>query len=183
MDGVDDYNDILLERSVYTGAAVLRNEVSSRFYIELVNHFQAINGFELIITKILNPATHIEVTQELLHFVSLINGVFHRRFALEYLPRLCNAVTQSILQCTESNIRVFTKDKFSNIMEYLSGISRRFMTLREAKTMIEEIVLPIIKKFIESEFLDRKLNSLALLTDLVKDSRGDSKLKADPKKL
>lgn len=38
----------------------------------------------------------------------------------------------------------------------------------------------IIKKFIDSEFLDRKLNSLALLTDLIK---GDSSLRMNSKKL
>lgn len=43
--------------------------------------------------------------------------------------------------------------------------------------------MPVIKMFIDSEFLDRKLNSIALLTDLVKDSRGDSDLKVDPKRL
>ena len=57
----DDYNDILLEGKVFTECAILRKEISSTFFIQLMNHFSSIGGLSLLLSQANNPTTHLDV--------------------------------------------------------------------------------------------------------------------------
>ena len=125
-------------------------------------------GLDMLLDRIKNPATSIQTIKEILSFISQTSPVFHRKFAHAYIPVVCETAKNAILHCSESNIRLFTKDILSSILESIFNLTKRYMSVRQRHKMQEQIKMPIIKMFIDSEFLDRKLNSIALLTDLIR---------------
>ena len=106
-------------------------------------------------------------------FVAAVSPVFHRRFAVEFVPQFVNAATHSLLLCNEFNIRIFTKEKFSLLMEGLVLLMKRYLSTRQRMDRVCQTTMAIIKLFIDSDVLERKFNGLSILTDLVKDSRMD----------
>ena len=65
--------------------------------------------FETISDTIKQKEMKVEVTADLINFVLIVHGMFHRKFALGYLGDLTNAILDYINNSKESTIRNFSK--------------------------------------------------------------------------
>jgi hypothetical protein len=61
------------------------------------------------------PSAPIEVTIELVGLVAGICRLFHRQYALSYLPRLTDTLVQYLLNSSDSNIRNFSKERLDTL--------------------------------------------------------------------
>jgi hypothetical protein len=75
------------------------------------------------------------------------------------------------LKSSDSNIRNFSKERLDALFISFDEFFSRFLTLSEKKRKKYELQPRLAKMFIESQFLDRKLNSLSIMTDLIRQAR------------
>lgn len=114
---VKDYNDVLLTRGKFGGVAVCRSELSKSLdIVYFIDHLHQTGFFELLIKRLdATPPAPIEVTIELIGVVAHICRLFHREFALSYLPRLCDSLVKYLLTSPDSNIRNFNKERLDTL--------------------------------------------------------------------
>lgn len=80
-----------------------------------------------------------------------------RMFALEYIPKLKDAVFNNILKSPENNIRNMAKEKYDHIQKALDDLLKRGYSLGEKFTFMENFSIDVGKMLFKSNFLERKL--------------------------
>lgn len=132
---VDDSNDrVYTEESGKKLYAIIRSSYcKSIFLVNLVNDFGRLGGFEKVYERISNPTgwAPIETVSSLISIVGGLGTILHRDFALEYIPKLKDAVWRNLLESPEGNIRNFTKDKIEAITGGFDILLKRVVSLPE----------------------------------------------------
>ena len=67
--------------------------------------------------------------------------VYHREFALDYIPKFKEAVWRNLLKSPESNIRNFTKDKIDSLVQSFELILKRVYTVQEKQEVNINIMI------------------------------------------
>ena len=169
---VDDFNDVLLDPEMKS-IAVLRSEYCrSTLFIALVELVHTeLNLFNRVLEAIEKRSFGVEVIADLVGCISHLQPLLHRKFALSFLPKLTKALTEYIVGADEPTIRNFSKERYEYISRALTEFLKRVKPSAERKLAIEELQLGLILRFLQSEFLDRKLNAVSLLTEMVKPTK------------
>lgn len=139
--------------------------------MELVNRADELGIFRQTLEAIQQSTLPVEICSELVHVISTFSGVFSRRFAIVFLRDLADAVVQYLNRIDEANIRNFSKERCDNLMISLHDFYRRLLTAEERRKRFEVIKLNLSLKFINSDFLERKLHAITTITEFVKQSR------------
>lgn len=105
---------------------------------------------------------------DLINFVLLVSPLFHRQFAVEYLTDFTESILEYINNGKEGTIRNFSKERYEAVMTSIQEFMKRLYTLSERKTIVEKLQLDLILRFLFSDFLDRKLQAVSLLTSFFK---------------
>jgi hypothetical protein len=71
----------------------------------------------------------------------------------------------------ELTIRNFTKERFEMISSALTEFLKRVKSGSQRKAICEELQLSLAIRFLQSDFLDRKLYAVTIVTTLLKQSR------------
>lgn len=90
---------------------------------------------------------------------------------MNYLPRLTEALIRNVLNSSDTNVRNFSKERLDTLFSSISEFQLRFLWPTERKRKKFEIQPQLAQLFIDSPFLDRKLNSLTIITDLIRTTR------------
>lgn len=182
-ESMKDYCDILLDNGNFKGIAVPRPELcKSLDIIYFINHMHNKKFFDLVLDR-LNPDTPLEVTIEMIGIIAALGRLFHRRFAHLYLPLLTDRITKYLLNSSEANIRSFTKEKLDMVFVSLDEFNCRIngpIGKRQHRFYLQP---QLAKLFIESPFLERKLNSLSIISELIKTARHEEYLNDEIRKL
>lgn len=171
---IKDYNDVLLlGKDKFEGVAVCRANLSKSLdIIHFINHLEKMGFFDLIIKRLeASPSAPIEVTIEVIGVVSHVCRLFHRDYALSYLPKLADSLVRYLLSSPDSNIRNFSKERLDTLFLSFDEFFSRYLSLPEKRRKKYELQPRLARMFIDSQFLDRKLNSLAIMTDLIKQAK------------
>jgi len=171
---VDDSNDKIYNADGSVIYAVTRPAHSkSIFMINLINKIGEMGGFERMLQRIADTDNWapIEITSLIVTILGNIHAVLHRDFCYDYVPRLKEAVWRNLLKSPDSNIRNFTKERIDNIIQAFDGLLKRVYSLPEKYEMIENLSLEICSICFESNFLERKLQGLKSLLEIIKNLR------------
>jgi hypothetical protein len=114
---------------------------------------------------------NIEITAELISFISLMHPLLHRKFALPYLGQLTEAILDYVNKSDDITIRNFSKERYEAVMTSLSEFLKRLKSSSERKLICETFQLDLTLRFLNSDFLDRKLYSVNLLTIFLKQAK------------
>jgi len=87
--------------------------------VGMLNKFGEGQGFEKILDVIKDPETNIELVHYLVSCVEKCNGLFHKSFVDNYLPRLSSAVEQKLLNATGAQLRQVKKERIDEIVTML----------------------------------------------------------------
>jgi hypothetical protein len=141
--------------------------------VYMINHLNRKGFFDMVTARLENLAqlAPIETTIELVGLVAEFSKLFHREYALNYLPRLTEALIRNVLSSSDTNIRNFSKERLETLFASISEFHLRFLWPSERRKKKFEIQPQLAKLFIDSPFLDRKLNSLTIITDLIRTTR------------
>lgn len=131
---IDDSNDRVYIDEGRTIYAITRpNHCKSVFMIRMINKFGEAGGFDRILERIQNQVNWapIETTSLMVTLLGNISSTLHREFALEYIPKLQEAVWTNLLKSPDSNIRNFTKERIDNILQAFDLLLKRIYSLPE----------------------------------------------------
>ena len=101
-------------------------------------------------------------------FVCMVQPLFHRKFALNYLDRLVNAILEYVSKMEELTIRNFSKERYENIYQAINEFLKRIKKSEERKKITEDFQLQLILRFLFSDFLDKKLHAVTIMTQFLK---------------
>jgi hypothetical protein len=113
----------------------------------------------------------IEVTADMVGCVAQLHPLLHRNFAINYLPKLSEALIAYVTKADEQTIRNFSKERFELVNTALTEFLKRVRSAQDRKTACEELQLNLAIRFLQSDFLDRKLYAVSVLTSLLKQSK------------
>lgn len=76
-----------------------------------------------------------------------------------------------VTKADEMTIRNFTKERFEFVNKALMEFLKRIKPSAQRKAICEELQLGLAIRFLQSDFLDRKLYAVTVLTSLLKQSK------------
>jgi hypothetical protein len=76
-----------------------------------------------------------------------------------------------VTKADEMTIRNFTKERFEFVNKALMEFLKRIKPTAQRKAICEELQLGLAIRFLQSDFLDRKLYAVTVLTSLLKQSK------------
>jgi ubiquitin carboxyl-terminal hydrolase 34 len=169
---IDDSNDLIIRES-YAFAVTRPDKFKSYFMVRNLNRFGKAGGFEWILEKfdINKEICTFEVFFSLISFVGRSYGYYHKRFAMEYVPKLKQLFISYFLDSPQTLIREFNKEKIaimSNIMEF---VLKRLHTIPEKAAIIEDLHLKLSLKCFESPYLEKRIQGLKGILESIKSFR------------
>ena len=142
----------------------------SVFLIGLLNKIGQMGFFDIVLNRIAdkNRWCPIDITSGLSATIGSLHAVLQRDFALEYIPKLKEAVWENILKSPDSNIRNFSKEKIEAITSAFDNLLKRVYSIPEKQEMIETLNLEVSVMCFETDFLERKLQGIKAILDIIK---------------
>ena len=142
----------------------------SVFLVSLLNKIGTMGVFDKLLERISDKTKWcpIDLTSNYVSILGNCHAVFHREFALEYIPKLKKAVWENVLKSPDSNTRNFTKEKIEGIYNAFDHLLKRVYSIPEKQEMIETFNLEIALMCFETDFLERKLQGIKALLDIIK---------------
>lgn len=84
---------------------------------------------------------------------------------------MVDALLEYVNKADDTIIRNFSKERFETVNLALTEFLKRVKPAAERKYICEELQLNLTIRFLQSDFLDRKLYAIAMLTTLLKQSK------------
>ena len=169
----DDSND-LIYKELYKNKplfAVTRYHHRSIFLMDLVNQLGVQGFFDKILKRINDRNRHcsIETLVSLIDIINCLNPLLYREFAVDFVPKLKDAVIANILDSPNNNIRNFSKEKIDSAIRYLQELVKRAYSLKDQYEIMETFSLNVAYLCFSSEFLERKLQGLKAVMEIMKE--------------
>lgn len=142
----------------------------SVFLVNLLNKFGAMGAFDKILARLSDKVRWcpIDITSLISATLGNCHANFQRDFALDYIPKLKAAVWENVLKSPDSNIRNFSKEKIENITSAFDHLIKRVWSIPEKHEMIETFNLEVSLMCFETDFLERKLQGLKAILEVIK---------------
>ena len=108
-------------------------ETKSIFLVNLMNFLGEIGFYDKILKRISDPNNWcpFDLVSAFVTILGNVHALFFRTFALEYFPKLKEAVFTNLLKGPESNVRNFTKDKIESLLAAMNVLMKRCFSLGE----------------------------------------------------
>ncbi|CAD8116913.1 unnamed protein product [Paramecium sonneborni] len=168
---VNDCNDFLFPNQYY---AVPRFQTKytrkSAVVCEMINEFGRAGLFSYILDQIQNKCT-IDFLHSYVVVIYNFQELLHRQFVQTYIPQLFDAVQNNILSSPDNNLRNFSSQKIIDILQALSNLLKRVHPLQKRQEMIDRLDLDIAYKCFTSDFLERKIQGLKAIQELIKKTK------------
>lgn len=152
---------------------IIRSEYNkSNLLVDFINYTQQeLHLLDRILAAVQTRKFGIEVTAELVGCIASLHPLLHRKFATTYLPQMVDALLEYVNKADDTIIRNFSKERFETVNLALTEFLKRVKPAAERKYICEELQLNLTIRFLQSDFLDRKLYAIAMLTTLLKQSK------------
>ncbi|CAD8179644.1 unnamed protein product [Paramecium octaurelia] len=134
---------------------------------QMINDFGTQGLFHYILEQI-----QAKCTIDFLHFymqvLNNIHEMLNKSFVSSYVPTLEIAVQNNILQSPDNNLRNFSAQKITDILQSLANLLKRVYTLQRRQEIIDKFDFDIAFKCFTSDFLERKIQGLKAIQELIK---------------
>lgn len=101
-------------------------------------------------------------------FISVLQNVFHRRFAISYLKEYSFAILNYIKELDDNKIRNLSKERLQNMLASLKDFFGKLFPAEKRRSILQGLELDLALRFINSDFLERKMQAVTIFTDLLK---------------
>ena len=102
--------------------------------------------------------------------ISMSAKLWHKTFIEEYGMRFCNAIEKRFLESDDKALRDLDVQCSFQAIYATKDIKRRLMTEAEATEAMEVFKLKFIKKCLESQFLEKRIQGIKDLNEFVRDT-------------
>lgn len=170
----DDSND-LIYKGLYCKEdplfAVTRHQYRSIFLMKVLNRFGRQGGFDRILDRFRDRSRFCNIDILMLHLEILnnINPMFYREFAIDFIGQLKDAVIRNVLESPNNNLRNLAKEKIDFVVKMLQELLKRAFPISMQLEIVEKFSLDISFLCFNSDFLERKLQGLKAIMEIMKD--------------
>ncbi|CAD8206139.1 unnamed protein product [Paramecium octaurelia] len=167
-DIIHDCNDFLYPENHYAIPRFSTKQTRRSIVLtQMINDFGSQGLFQYILEQI-----QAKCTIDFLHlYMQVLNNIYemlHKQFVSNYVPALQVAVQNNILQSTDNNLRNFSAQKITDILQSLSNLMKRVYPIQRRSEIIDRFDLDIAFKCFTSDFLERKIQGLKAIQELIK---------------
>lgn len=109
------------------------SETKSIQLVRMLNYIGEIGFYDKILKRISDPDNWcpFDLVSGFVTFLGNMHPLFYRDFALEYFPKIKEAVYTNILKGPESNVRNFGKDRIEGLIAAMDVLMKRCFSLGE----------------------------------------------------
>lgn len=149
--------------------------ISAQF-MHHMNMFGNMGGFEMIVDTLENGKVddngdlNIAVMSVLAQIISLPYPIYHKAFIAEYGQRIAAAIKMRLLSASDKSLRDVRKQQIDGIIKAIDSISKRFLDKEERDKQSEIMKLELCNKCLGSEFLERRIQGIRELNDIIKNT-------------
>ena len=102
--------------------------------------------------------------------ISLPANIYHKKFMDEFGARICNAIKARLLGASDKSIRDVRKEHIDTILKAVGSVQARIMEKEASAKELEIFKLEMSKKCLESEFLERRIQGIRDLNQIIKNN-------------
>ena len=177
-ESIKDHNDFLFDND--DGSQVFavprfnsKNLRRSNLQVRLIQVFGENGGFDLFLERMSDKQKWCPIDQlhNMLVTIGQMHEMLHRRFAVAYAPRLTDAVVFNLMNSPDNNLRNFSTQRIQESLQALGLVAKRYYSLKEKTEMIDRLDMDLAIKCFKSEFLERKLQGLKQIQELIKKAK------------
>lgn len=166
----DDKEDEALPEGQF---ATTRHQYRSTFLEKLINEMGR-RGWLAKILATIQSDKMMELSPYLGCVITNIEPMLTRRFAADYLRAVEKAVLSNLLSANETALRVLTKFKIDRLLIQMSTLRKAYLPITVRKFLFYLETLEVCLLCFRSSFLERKLQGLGVINEVVKASRCQS---------
>lgn len=185
---IDDSNDMLLSRfdgqdQIYVVSRSMVNQQKCLFLLYLGDMFAREGGVESMLVQIKDKNSPLELKTMVLQILSNLSTMFYRPYAEKVVQEVKTAVEEYIFQNTEANIRQLNKEKLESMFTAQGEMLKRVMPVGVKNALIEEYQLQISLLCFKSEILEKQLQGLKQICEVLRNARQTVQVNNNHKKL
>lgn len=166
---IDDYNDLILDQQNQGKDIIIRSDLmKSLLFIDIANLMNDTGIFRRILKATQEKTFGVEVCAEFAQFIMILQNVFHRRFAVTYLRDYSAAILSYIRELDDNKIRNLSKERLNSLLTALKDFFGKLLPSEKRRSVLQELELDLALRFINSDFLEKKMQAVSIFTDLLK---------------
>lgn len=171
---IDDSND-MLEDTPDTYCVTRAKYSNSIILIKVLNRFGKAGNFDymLSVLKDTEKWPSFDVVYTITYFVGKIQGLFHKKFAMNYILQFKDAVFDCLLNAPMNFYREYSKEKLDVMFELIESLLRRVLTIQQKNTTVDEFLLEFSLKNFKTPYLERRIHGLKGIIDAVTKSKNN----------
>lgn len=166
---VDDSNDVL-ETRIWAYFMPRETKSRSKCLIRNLNRFAIAGNFDAIL-KLIRDECSFETYFSLVDFCGRLAPFYHRSFCLEFIPKLIDSAMEYLLNASDSQVRGFSKEKIAAICGHFEALYKRLYTIQGKNEKMEKFNLSYALKCFQSQYLERRIQGLRAILDVLKTSK------------
>lgn len=163
---VDDTNDIL-ETRLWAYCMPRDNKSRSKYLVRNINRFATAGHFDTIL-RLIREECSFEAYFGLIDFCGRLSPFYHRSFCLDFIPKLIETAMEYLLNASDSQIRGFSKEKITVICGHFEALYKRLYTIQGKNEKMEQFHLAYALKCFQSQYLERRIQGLRTILDVLK---------------
>ena len=108
---------------------------------------------------------------EVFELAANLHALYHRNFSKVYLEELTKGMMYYFENCPEQCFRNMKRGIILDFIKQIGNLLKRIYTVKKRIIFKENLQMKIIKRFLTSSFLDRKIDAMKELRDFSKQVR------------
>ena len=142
--------------------------------MNFMNYFGNNKGLEMVLDVLENAkmddTLNIQVMGNLATLIALPANIYHRTVMDDFGARIVNSIKARLLGASDKSIRDVRKEQIDTIMKAAGSIQARISDKTQAAKELEVFRLQMCKKCLESEFLERRIQGIRDLNQVIKNN-------------
>lgn len=170
----EDVSDYLyeVENSQEKLYALHRGRKNSNI-MRFLNYFGRLGGFDAIASRLERSNAEsgycpLEIITNWMEVLSNVSSYFYIDFAKEYVPRIWQALSASLMSPTEQYLRTYDKERLENIINSLESLLLYAYNGEDKIKFTENLSLTLSLKCYQSDVLKQRIAGLKLICQIIK---------------
>lgn len=143
----------------------------------MINIFGHSKGFDKILAILEKSelkdedAFDMNILANLMQIVSSPYLIYHRDFIVEYGPRFVSVCRRKMKEAPERSLRDVRREKIDTIIKSIDNLQRRLVSKEEREKETEILRLEISMMCLKSSYMERRIQGIKDLNQIVKNNR------------
>jgi ubiquitin carboxyl-terminal hydrolase 34 len=151
---------------------------TSSLFINIINLFGHLKGYDLIL-QCLEKQDNSKYEDDfdlntlaiLMQIVSIPFLVYHKDFIVEYGPQFVSVCKRRMKEAPEKSLRDVRREKIDAIIKSVDNLQRRLIQKEEREKETEVLRLEVSLMCLKSNYLERRIQGIRDLNQIIKNNR------------